>query len=156
MSKQDRDVIAAILLMALSAFISYVSFTMPSRGDFTESPGIFPGLMGALLFLFAMILLVRAIHRGGRLKPGGPFRGLVPLFTSPENRPLLLGILFPGIFVLVAAPLIGFYYASALFLAAMFFLFERRWPRWVVPIVAAGVPAVLYLLFNQLFMLQIK
>ena len=156
MSKNDRDVIVALFVMALSVFVSWLSFIMPSRGEFIESPGIFPGLMGVLLFILGVLYLLRSVRRGGRLRPAEPFRSFIPLLTSRENRTILLGILFPGIFVLVCAPLIGFYYSSAIFMAAMFFIFVRRWPRWVIPIVAVGITASLYLLFNQLFMLQIK
>ena len=156
MSKNDRDVIVAFFVMALSVIVSWLSFRMPSRGEFIESPGIFPGLMGVLLFILGVLYLLRSIRRGGRLKPIEPFRSVIPLFTSQENRTILLGILFPGIFVLVCAPLIGFYYSSAIFMGSMFFIFVKRWPRWVIPIVAVGITASLYLLFNQLFMLQIK
>jgi hypothetical protein len=142
--------------LALSVFVSVLSFTMPSRGDFIESPGIFPGLMGVLLFIFGVLYLLRSARRGGRLRPVEPFRSFVPLFTSKENRTVLLGILFPGIFVLVCAPLIGFYYSSALFMGVMFFIFVKRWPRWAIPIVAVGITTTLYLVFNRLFMLQIK
>jgi hypothetical protein len=156
MSKNDRDVIVALFVLALSVFVSVLSFTMPSRGDFIESPGIFPGLMGVLLFIFGVLYLLRSARRGGRLRPVEPFRSFVPLFTSKENRTVLLGILFPGIFVLVCAPLIGFYYSSALFMGVMFFIFVKRWPRWAIPIVAVGITTTLYLVFNRLFMLQIK
>ena len=156
MSKNDRDAIVALFVMALSVFVSWLSFIMPSRGEFIESPGIFPGLMGVLLFILGGLYLLRSVRRGGRLKPAEPFRSFIPLLISRENRTILLGILFPGIFVLVCAPLIGFYYSSAIFMAAMFFIFVKRWPRWVIPIVAVGITASLYLLFNQLFMLQIK
>ena len=156
MSKNDRDAIVALFVMAVSVFVSWLSFIMPSRGEFIESPGIFPGLMGVLLFILGGLYLLRSVRRGGRLKPAEPFRSFIPLLISRENRTILLGILFPGIFVLVCAPLIGFYYSSAIFMAAMFFIFVKRWPRWVIPIVAVGITASLYLLFNQLFMLQIK
>jgi hypothetical protein len=156
MSKNDRDVIVALFVMALSVFVSWLSFIMPSRGEFIESPAIFPGLMGVLLFILGVVYLLRSIRRGGRLKPAEPFRSFIPLLTSRENRTILLGIFFPGIFVLVCAPLIGFYYSSAIFMGTMFFIFVKRWPRWVIPIVAVGITASLYLLFNQLFMLQIK
>ena len=156
MSKNDRDAIVALFVMALSVFVSWLSFIMPSRGEFIESPGIFPGLMGVLLFILGGLYLLRSVRRGGRLKPAEPFRSFIPLLISRENRTILLGIFFPGIFVLVCAPLIGFYYSSAIFMAAMFFIFVKRWPRWVIPIVAVGITASLYLLFNQLFMLQIK
>ena len=129
---------------------------MPSRGDFIESPGIFPGLMGILLFIFGFILVLKSIRRGGKLRGAQLFRSFIPLFTSKENRPVILGFLFPGLYIFVGIPLIGFYYASALFMGVMFFAFVRRWPRWVLPIIAVAVTIILYLTFNELFMLQIK
>ncbi len=129
---------------------------MPSRGDFIESPGIFPGLMGILLFIFGFILVLKSIRGGGKVKAAQLFRSFTLLFTSQENRPVNLGILFPGLYIFVGIPLLGFYYASALFMGVMFFAFVRRWPRWVLPIVAVAVTVILYLTFNELFMLQIK
>ena len=59
-------------------------------------------------------------------------------------------------YIFAGIPLLGFYYASALFMGIMFFAFVTRWPRWVLPIVAVAVTVILYLTFNELFMLQIK
>jgi hypothetical protein len=153
---KDRDLFAGCFILALALFVCWISFTMPSRGGFIESPGIFPGLMGILLFLFGSILVLKSIRGGGKLGAAERVRSFIPLFTSKENRPVILGLLFPGVYIFVGIPLMGFYYASALFMGIMFFAFVTRWPRWVLPIVAVAVTVILYLTFNELFMLQIK
>jgi hypothetical protein len=156
MSGRDRDLFAGCFVSALALFVCWVSFTMPSRGGFIESPGIFPGLMGILLFIFGLILVLKSIRGGGKMRAAHLVRSFIPLFTSKENRPVILGLLFPGLYVFIGIPFMGFYYASALFMGIMFFAFVTRWPRWVLPIIAVGVAVILYLTFNELFMLQIK
>jgi hypothetical protein len=112
--------------------------------------------MGILLFIFGLILVLKSIKRGGKIRAADLGRSFIPLFTSKENRPVMLGLLFPGIYVFAGIPLLGFYYASALFMGIMFFAFVTRWPKWVLPIIAVAVTIILYLTFNELFMLQIK
>jgi hypothetical protein len=153
---KDRDLFVGFLISVLALLVCWISFTMPSRGAFIESPGIFPGLMGILLFFFGFILAVKAVRGGGKMRTTQLVRSFIPLFTSEENRPVILGFLFPGMYIFVGIPLMGFYYASALFMGVMFFAFVRRWPRWVLPIIAVAVTIILYLTFNELFMLQIK
>ena len=153
---KDRDLFAGCFILPLALFVCWISFTMPSRGGFIESPGIFPGLMGILLFLFGLILVLKSMRAVGKLGAAGRARSFIALFASKENRPVILGLLFPGVYIFVGIPLMGFYYASALFMGIMFFAFVTRWPKWVLPIVAVGVTVILYLTFNVLFMLQIK
>ena len=156
MSGKDRDLYVGLFTLALALLVCWSAFTMPSRGDFIESPGIFPGLMGILLFILGFILVLKSTRGGGKMRAAQLVRSFIPLFTSKENRPVILGLLFPGIYIFVGIPLMGFYYASALFMGIMFFAFVSRWPRWVLPIIAVAVTAILYLTFNELFMLQIK
>ncbi len=153
---KDRDLFVGVLVLALALFVCWISFAMPIRGDFIESPGIFPGLMGILLFIFGLILVLKSIRGGGKMRAADLVRSFIPLFTSKENRPVILGLLFPGVYIFVGIPLMGFYYASALFMGIMFFAFVTRWPRWVLPIIAVAVTIILYLTFNELFMLQIR
>ena len=153
---KDRDLSAGCFILGLALFVCWISFTMPSRGGFIESPGIFPGLMGVLLFIFGLILVLKSLRAGGKLKAAERVGSFIPLFTSKENRPVILGLLFPGVYIFAGIPLLGFYYASALFMGIMFFAFVTRWPKWVLPIVAVAVTVTLYLTFNELFMLQIK
>jgi hypothetical protein len=155
-TRKDRDLCVGVFVLALAVLVCWLSFTMPSRGDFIESPGIFPGLMGILLFFLGVVLIWKSISGGGKVRPAHLVRSFIPLFTSKENRPVIMGLLFPGIYIFAGIPLLGFYYASALFMGVMFFAFVKRWPRWVLPIIAVAVTIILYLTFNELFMLQIK
>lgn len=156
MAALDRDVRVGYFTLVLGFYICWASFTMPSRGGFIESPGIFPGLMGILLLLFGAILLFRSMKKGGRFRPTRLFSNVVPIVKSAEHRPVLIGILLPAVYVFVGIPLIGFYISSALFMTVMFYLFVKRWRRWFLFLVASlGITAVLYLTFNKLFQLQI-
>jgi len=126
------------------------------RGEFIESPGIFPGLMGILLALFAAILIVRALGKGGRLHLTRIFGSTLSIAMSREHRPVILGVILPAIYVFVGIPLIGFYLSSALFMAIVFYVFVKGWRRWLLFLLfALGITGILYLTFNKLFQLQI-
>jgi ABC-type Fe3+ transport system permease subunit len=129
---------------------------MPSRGGLMESPGIFPGLMGVLLILFAVILIVRSWMKGGRIHASRIFGSTISIVKSQEHRPVIIGIILPAIFVFVGIPLIGFYLSSALFMTVMFYLFVKKWRKWLLFLpIALGITGILYLTFNTLFQLQI-
>jgi len=155
MSPHDRDFLTACFVVILAIFVFWASLMMPMRGDFIESPAIFPGLMSVLLFTFGVAYALRSLRRGGRIKQGQLFRSAVLLFTSEQNRLTILGIFFPAIYVFVAIPLVGFYVSSALFMTVMFYAYVQRWRRWLFLPVSVGVTIGLYLIFNRLFMLQI-
>jgi hypothetical protein len=155
MSKNDKDLLIACFVMTLAAFVIYESATMPTPRDLIESPGIFPGLMGIILFIFGLSYLIRSILRGGRIRLTALGRSTVPFLKAPENRPILLGILFPGIYVFVGIPLIGFYLSSAVFMLVMFYLYVKRWRKWFFLPVSLGITVALYLIFSVLFQLQI-
>lgn len=156
MTATDRDVRIGCFTLALSIYICWESFTMPSRGDLIESPGIFPGLMGIFLLIFGAILTFRSVKKGGRFRPAMLFSSVIPIAKSAEHRPVLLGILLPAVYVFVCIPLIGFYISSALFMTIMFYLFVKGWRRWFLFVaIALGITGVLYLTFNTLFQLQI-
>lgn len=153
----DRDLRVGCVVFVFGCIVCWASFTMPMRGEFIESPGIFPGLMGVLLILFGAILAGRSFKKGGSLRLGEFFRSIIPFFTSPEHRSVLQGILFPAIYIFVGIPFIGFYVASGLFMTVMFYLFVKKWRRWFLFLpVAVGLTILLHLIFNKLFMLQIR
>jgi hypothetical protein len=155
MSQHNRDFFISCFVILLAVFLLWSSLTLEMRGDFIESPGIFPGLMSGVLFILGIAYAVRSFKKGGRIHFGQVFRSVVPLFASKQTRPVLLGILFPAIYVFIAIPLIGFYISSALFMVIMFYAYVTRWRRWFFLPVSIGVTACLYLIFNELFMLQI-
>src|SRR5512133_1809249 len=130
MAALDRDVRVGCVTFVFGLYICWASFTMPSRGGFGESPGIFPGLMGVLLILFAAILIGRSWRKGGRIRPARIFGSAVSIVRSQDHRPVIMGIILPAIYVFVAIPLIGFYLSSGLFMAVMFYLFVKKWRKW--------------------------
>ncbi len=155
MSNADKDLLVACFVLVLAAFSFYVSAAMETPRELIESPGIFPGLMSIILFVFGAFYLIRSIVRGGGLRLVQFGHSALPFLKSPETRPVLLGILFPGIYVFIAIPLIGFYLSSALFMAMMFYLYVKRWRRWILLPVSIGITATLYFVFTVFFQLQI-
>ncbi len=155
MSKADKDLLVACFVLALAVFSFYVSAAMETPREVIESPGIFPGLMSIILFIFGAVYLIRSLTRGGGLKRIQLARSVIPFFNSQKNRPALLGILFPGVYVFIAIPLIGFYFSSALFMAVMFYLYVKRWRRTILLPVSIGITVTLYLVFTVFFQLQI-
>jgi hypothetical protein len=156
MAALDRDLRVGCLTLVFGLFICWASFTMPSRGGLIESPGIFPGLMGILLILFAVILIARSWVKGGRIHAARIFGSAVSIVKSKEHRPVIMGIILPAAYIFVGIPLIGFYLSSALFMTVMFYLFVKRWRKWFLFLpVALAITGILYLTFNTLFQLQI-
>ena len=155
MSKADRDLLVACFVLALAGFSFYVSAAMETPRELVESPGIFPGLMSIVLFIFGAIYFIRSIRRGGRIRLIQLGRSVIPFFKSQKNRPILLGILFPAVYVFIAIPLIGFYISSALFMGVMFYLYVKRWRRWILLPVSIGITVTLYVVFTLFFQLQI-
>jgi hypothetical protein len=155
MFQHSRDLLISCFVILLSLFVMGSSLTMERRGDFIESPGIFPGLISVFLLVLGVVYAIRSLRRGGRLQLGPFLRSVVPLFASKQNRPVLLGILFPGLYVFVGIPFFGFYISSAIFMTVMFYAYVTKWRRWFFLPVSLGVTVCLYLIFNKLFMLQI-
>ena len=156
MSKHDKDLLVACFVVALALFTVYASATMPTPRELIESPGLFPGLMGVVLFVFGLSYLIRSILRGGRIRLIQLGRSVIPFLKAAENRPILLGIAFPGVYAFIAIPLIGFYISSALFMLFMFYLYVKRWRKGVFLPVSLGITVTLYLIFSMLFQLQIR
>lgn len=157
MAAMDRDIRIGGVVFLLGLATVWLSFTMPMRGDFIESPGIFPGMMGCLLVLFGALLTLRAWRKGGRFNVVPWARSVVPFLTGPEHRSILLGILLPAVYVFAGIPLLGFYPSTALFMAVMFYLFVKRWRRWAIFLpIALALTGLLYLIFNVLFQLEIR
>lgn len=157
MSAFDRDLRVGCVVLVFGCIVCWASFTLPMRGEFIESPGIFPGLMGVLLILFGAILAGRSLKKGGRFRWTQFFQSIIPFVTSADHRPVLLGILFPALYIFIGIPLIGFYWSSGLFMTVMFYLFVKKWRRrYLFLPIAIGLTALLYMIFNKLFMLQIS
>jgi|GEM_PF-1212512 hypothetical protein len=156
MESLNRDLRVGCVVLAFGLYVCWASFTMPMRGEFIESPGIFPGLMGILLVLFAAMMIVKAVRKGGRFHVARVVGSTISIMKSQEHRPVIMGIILPAIYIFVGIPLIGFYISSALFMAIMFYVFVEKWRKWLLFLpIALGITGILYLTFNTLFQLQI-
>ena len=128
---------------------------MISPSELAESPGVFPGLMSIILVILGAILLARSIRRGGGIRLAQAAKSTAAFFSSEDNRSLIPGILFPAVYIFLGIPFLGFYVSSALFMGVMFYLYVRRWRRWVFLPVSIGVTILLYLVFTIFFQAQI-
>ena len=111
--------------------------------------------MSIILIIFGVIFFIRSIRQGGGIKFIQLGNSVTAFFKSEEDRPAILGVLFPGIYVFIAIPLIGFYVSSALFMGVMFYLYVKQWKRWVLFPVSIGITVTLYLVFTVFFQSQI-
>lgn len=63
LAKPLLDLIAAIVLMALSVIAMIASYLLPAPGGLLTAPGLFPFLIAASLFVMAFVLGVTAVRR---------------------------------------------------------------------------------------------
>jgi len=155
MTKADTDFLAGCFVLGLGVFSFRVAASMISPSELAESPGVFPGLMSIILVILGAILLARSIRRGGGIRLAQAAKSTAAFFSSEDNRSLIPGILFPAVYIFLGIPFLGFYVSSALFMGVMFYLYVRRWRRWVFLPVSIGVTILLYLVFTIFFQAQI-
>lgn len=156
------DFITAILLVGLGVGSLIASLRMP-RYETSEInpytvPGIVPGLLAAVILLLGMVLLVRAVRRGGwRLDIVGTAAALI----GPEARRLYLVV---GLTLGYAAGLVGrvpFWLATAAFIFLFISAFEysdtdRRARMLVVAAILAVIAsAAVVVVFEQLFLVRL-
>jgi hypothetical protein len=123
------------------------------------APGLVPGILGAFLVLFGVIMAVRAV-RAGALMPGGATGG-EPIFNGRVALSAALCIAF-------AAGLVGhgppFWLAAGIFIFVHIFLFqypERRASgalargTLVAFAVAVGASFVITMIFQELFLVRL-
>ncbi|MCW5652714.1 tripartite tricarboxylate transporter TctB family protein [Hydrogenophaga sp.] len=117
-------------------------------------PGFVPGLLGAVVVLFGLLLVARGWHRSRR-EPHGE-EGAAPLFNARVGLTLALALVY-------AVLLIGripFWLATALFVAAFVALFtpptRSTARRWVVALLAGVITsAVVSLVFQEVFLVRL-
>jgi hypothetical protein len=93
------DLLAAIFLLALSAFVIIEAARMPTRGPlgFFTGPGLVPALLGVALALLSATLMAQALRRGAIPALPKWTTGLV----TPEAARLGVVIALLGVMVLL-------------------------------------------------------
>jgi putative tricarboxylic transport membrane protein len=123
------DFLTGIALILLSVYVMFESWRMPRFEHLKvhplSVPGIVPAFLAAVIFLFAVILVVRSVRAGGHHVSGGG-EGLGHLLSQPGNRRLLvtaiLGIGYAG-FLIGSIP---YWLATGLFVLVFIGVFEWR------------------------------
>jgi len=141
-----RNVIASILLIALSIGIVIETVKMPIGNLKSPQAGFFPLILGIVLGIFALILLIQTIKNKIR-------EGLAPWAKTGGMRPLCL--------TLVALVIFGFVFEGLGYIVSTFVLltFLARYIsrfKWQVVIVFAVLcTLVSYVLFGILLKSQL-
>lgn len=134
---RNRNVVAALLLIALAVVYGYLTAGLPKRSlPDTPDPSFFPWIIAASLLVLSVALLVQGL-RGPRS---------IPDTAGGLRAPAVFLALFVA--YVAALPFTGFVIASAPFFAALMWLYgERRRAR--IGVVSVLFPVVLVLVFRH-------
>lgn len=177
----DRsDVIAGLGSVALGIPVLIYASTMPTLGG-APGPGLFPGIIGALLVIFGVGVLVTALvrtHRPPAATDGGKSTGGAAPAQSDEVDSLPEGsmgeataddpsprlsagirwmntaaILGAIIFYILVAEILGFIITMFVVLVAIMMVLRSRLGTALAT--AAAVTVLLYVVFQQLLLVQL-
>ena len=139
---KQRNLIAALVLLAFSGGYAYMTAHLPARGieNMTE-PSFFPWIVATLLLMLTSILLVQSLLPG----PAAATWNLSAAARSKVAQVL-------GLFAVYVAvlPSLGFLVASVPFFGAMMAVYGERRPVWLV-LGSFGVAVGLFYLFRLVF-----
>ena len=142
-----HDLVAGLLASALGAAVVLHVRTFPQLPDGQPGPALFPGMVGALLVLFGLVLVVRAVRARGR-PAADPDAGV-----TAQGRLRALAVLGLVVAYLVLAETLGF----AVTMGALLFLL--MWLLGVRPLVAAVAAAAtvgfILLVFGELLLVPL-
>lgn len=120
---QRRDFYFSLVLIALGGGVIVESLRMPRESGYGTfaAPGLVPGILGAVLAFFGLLLLIRAARAGGwRRESAAP--------ADPDDKTTVGALAITvGLIVVYAVVLVGsvpFWLASFLFLFAFVVYFE--------------------------------
>jgi hypothetical protein len=110
------EIITYIILLALSAFLYWVTYSFPSFGITITGPATFPRMVLVFLAIMALLLLVNVLRKKGQ---GG---GRIPVDRSQ------VGFLVLSIALCITTSYVGFFVSAPVFLLACmaWFIGSRR------------------------------
>lgn len=161
------DFVTALLMIVFSVGVIWMSARMPAfenRGaNPLSAPGIVPGMLGAIIGFLGIVMLIRAIRRGGhRLELGG---GKLAAWTrKPATLRFGLTILLALLYAWGLVGRISFPLATFLFVAAFIVIFEydrskplrgNRRTVIVALIEAALTAAIISAVFRYVFLVNL-
>jgi putative tricarboxylic transport membrane protein len=140
------DLAGGLISAAVGAAVLLHVRTFPGLPDGTPGPALFPGIVGALLLVFGLVLAVRAVLTRGRdVAPDAP--------AAEGGVVRALAVLGFVVAYFLLAETVGFILTMAVL------LFLLTWLLGVRPLVAAacavGTTAVIVLLFRELLLVPL-
>ncbi len=140
-STKAMEMAVALLIMAVGAVVIVDSNRLGfGWGDEGPQSGYFPFYIGLTLCISSAITMVQALAKPGDL--GG--------FVERGQAKLVLAVLIPSAFYVIAVGLIGIYVASAIFIAA-FMAWQGKFGLIKSLSVSAAVAVALFLMFEVWF-----
>lgn len=146
LSRSNVDAIASIFIFLIGVVMMVDNYKI-GAGWSTDGPagGYFPFRIGAILCAAAATVLFKSLF--------GKNRDLT-VFVSWERFRLVLMVLLPTIFYVLATQFVGIYVASMIFIAAFMRVMDKSsWPK--VLLISIGVSAALFWLFEIQFMVPL-
>ncbi len=123
------DFLTGLVLIFLSLYVMFESWKMPRLEHLKvhplSVPGLVPAFLAAVILIFATVLVVRSVLRGGH-RLTFTFKGFLQTLRSPGNQRLLLTAVLT---IAYAAFLIGtlpYGLATGLFIFVFIVLFEWK------------------------------
>ena len=143
-----RDIIAAVVLLALGLAYGFLTTGLPLRTlPNTPDPSFFPWINTTVLLVLAAALLVQGLF----FTAEGGAEGARP----PARRQLpVLCVLAAFVTYLVALPPLGFVIATIPFFAILMVAYGERRALWLAA-GAFGVPILLFVVFRYGFGVQL-
>ena len=144
-SVRALEIGVAAAFMALGALIMYENgHSGAGWGPSGPDAGYFPFRIGLLMAVASAVVFVRALAT----------RGPHESFVEPRKFRHVLSLVAPTVVYIAVTAFLGIYVTSALYLGFFMAVLGRYRPLIILP-VAAGVPAVLFLLFEVWFLVPL-
>ncbi|OZM83467.1 tripartite tricarboxylate transporter TctB family protein [Pseudonocardia sp. MH-G8] len=141
-----HDLVAALLAAALGAAVVLHVRTFPELPDGQPGPALFPGIVGALLLVFGLVLVVRAVLARGRpVAPAAPVTG--------QGVVRALAVVGLVVAYLLLAEVLGFLLTMAVLLFLLMWLLGGK--PLVAALAAAATTGIVVLLFQELLLVPL-
>ncbi len=143
---RTRNLIAAIILLALGAGYGFLTATLPTRAiENATQPSFFPTVIVVLFLTLSAILLFQGIFSTAS--------DSVPEAMKIPRSKYVIG--FVGFVVYLALlPILGFIVANIMIFAILMALYGERRPVWIVG-GSVLVSAAMFFLFREVFQIRL-
>ncbi len=146
-SNRTMEIVVALLLLAGSALVIFDSVRIGHgwQEGSGPAPGYFPYYVTVILALATSVnLLTAALVR----------KAAEGTFVSRRAFGSVVSVLVPTVAFVALIEVLGIYLAAALFIAGFMTAFGRE-PAWRAALVGAGVPLMLFMMFERWFLVPL-